>query len=94
NVLEDQLQVDCYPNPFRDKLNVVLAPETKQRELVVSVINNNGQVVHSQQINSLRAGEHTVHLNFETKDISGTEYFYLRVHNESGVIIKKILRLK
>ena len=94
NDLTDLIHLNFYPNPFNNRLIVVLNLEKTQQELNVSILNSHGQVVYSQSINNLSSGKHKFKFNFEAENISGTGLFYLRIENETGVIMKKLLRLK
>ncbi len=94
NFLEDQVQVNCYPNPFYNKLSVVLNLASTQQELRVSVINDNGRMVYFLHKNGLNPGKYKFPLDFNAENISGRGLFYLKIETETGVIVKKLLRLK
>ena len=93
-VIENQFQVNCYPNPFHNKLNVVLNLAATNRELNISVTNSNGEMVYSRPIKGLNSAKHEFYLDFKAENISGTGLFYLKIENETGIIVKKLLRLK
>jgi len=93
-VLEDQIHVNFYPNPFYNKLNVVFNLKTTSQELNVTVVSNSGQVVYSMPKKGFTRGKHKFHLDFEAENISGTGLFYLKIESEKGVIMRKLVRLK
>jgi uncharacterized membrane protein len=93
-VLSEELQVDCYPNPFRNQLNVMMEVARKQDRLVISVINDKGQVIISRKMRDLRPGKYSIPINLSEENLKRTNYLFLRINDESGVISKKILHVQ
>ena len=82
DAIEDEFEVNIYPNPANDELTVELAPE---------------EVVHSMRIFAVSGAEMkaaTVIDNFETIDVSRLVpgIYFISIETENGVINKKFIK--
>ena len=90
NEAEEKLNIRVYPVPAKEI--VYLSFELTKPEIVnVHVSNTNGQVVYSQLNLQFSEGKNTIELNI--KDLSPGVY-YIRLTTKTGIITKKITRLK
>jgi hypothetical protein len=91
NKLAKELKVDCYPNPFKDRLQVQLSLLSPQQNLSISILDESGKVLHVRTLGSIGIGEHLVSLKPALNSLSGNRWLLLRVKNKSGIIVKKLL---
>jgi len=92
--LNDQVQVICYPNPFYQNFNLELSLKSAQKRINVTLVNSSGQVLERKVYRNLQAGRYKELFNLSNTHIRETEYFYLKVSNETGSVVKKLLHLK
>jgi hypothetical protein len=91
NRLSDELNVQCYPNPFKDRLQVKLWLSNPQKNLSITLINETGRTIYYQKAHDLGIGEHLVHLNPIPASFHSGNLFFLQVENKDGMIVKKLL---
>ena len=80
---------NIFPNPFRDQLSVdfVLAKNT---DVTIQVSSMTGQLLHSQQLNYLPAGQHKISIDGGENWASGV--YLVRLVTEEGMVVKRVIR--
>lgn len=91
NVVSEAIHVNCYPNPFRDKLNINLGSISKQ-PVRISLFNIKGQKI--REWNSVKAQE----LTWDGKDskgqVVGTGMYFLKAETSKESTFKKVLKIR
>ena len=86
--IEDEiskLELNMYPNPVADMLNVTFKAE-KQKQYTVSVMSNTGQLVYEKQITS----DVENNLQINTSELAEGIYF-VKIENENGFYSKPVM---
>jgi len=69
---EHTVQLHCFPNPCRDRINIIFNLETNSR-VVLKVCNNQGNLIRREEMGSMEKGSHQ--LKFNRNDLPAGVYY-------------------
>lgn len=78
-LLPNKTAVSLYPNPVKDRLNIVV-----NNALAIKVYNSNGKIVYQQSVNS-----NSTSYSISTSNFANGMYF-IQIHTKSGEVINEI----
>ena len=84
--VEKYLSSMVYPNPFRDKLNIVI-PSDLGEIVEVSIIDSYGRALHSEKA----LANSTLNWNKSVKNFSAGVY-YIRFKTDQGMKVEKVVK--
>ncbi|NIJ44627.1 parallel beta-helix repeat protein [Wenyingzhuangia heitensis] len=81
-------QLEVYPNPFKDQLNIVFGTDVKDAtEVLITIVSFNGSVVLSQKMKVAQGIENSINTSFLASGI-----YLLEIKYKGGIIFKKIMK--
>lgn len=78
-ILPNKTAVTLYPNPVKDRLNIVV-----NNAFAIKVYNSNGKIVYQQSVNS----NSTSYLISTSNFANGM--FFIQIHTKSGEVVNEI----
>lgn len=88
-ILEEQLNLSVYPNPFNDQLYVNMNL-TEGQELQVEILNTVGQTIVGRDIGYQRTG--LLQLQLKLPDNLSSGIYFIKIITEDGAISRKVIR--
>ncbi len=88
-------QVNIFPNPVQDQLNIELEL-TKKENVTIQILNGLGQVIKQFPTQQLTAGTHQLRWDVTTGNGTrvSTGLYYVVIQTETGRLIEKIISIK
>ncbi len=83
--------VKLYPNPFKDKVHLVLELKKPLKRLTIDAYNTSGQLFNQFSFHNLPPGRNVLRLDFNRKNSGTSEVVYLKIGPGYGIIGKKLI---
>lgn len=81
-------QIAVYPNPFDEKISIVVPERLKDKELLISITNNLGQTIYKNQ---LQYSSEILELN-NIPNYINTGIYFIKVESDNYSMIKKLIK--
>ncbi len=91
NALSRNLEVECYPNPFKNGLKVKFTLNKPQPKLLISIVDETGKLLYRKYLQGLSAESHLIDVNPMKNLPCNKKILFLRIENNSGYVVKKLL---
>jgi hypothetical protein len=83
-------EFNVYPNPTTDKLNLIIELPENSNQLKISIVNYNGQLLHTIFTGNIEAGIHKFNTSFSS--LKTGVYFVLVTIDDTDIISHKIIK--
>lgn len=95
--LEQDSNIEAFPNPFTDKLTISLTSEEQNHWRSVQILNVNGKLIHSWNQSQLNTEISELGKNGTELEWDSSEYpdgiYLIRLEDDRGVQVKKVAKM-